>query len=123
MSNKIEVSQALSDELAGLFTKGFLDDRMVSDIVSVVRKHDAPATINHQGDVLEPVEGDQLPPIGSKVLIHLASSDAWIEHTVAGYYAWGDLGGNANLHRVFVRVVDADGFTNARLLKDVRNDQ
>lgn len=35
------VSQALSDELAGLFTKGFLDDRMVNTIVGVVRKHTA----------------------------------------------------------------------------------
>ena len=69
---------------------------------------------------LEPVHDDQLPPIGSKVLIHLASCDDWIEHTVAGYYAWGDLEGEEHLHRVFVRVRDSDGYLNARLLKDVR---
>lgn len=34
------VSQQLSDELAELFTKGFLDDSMVSAIVGVVRRHD-----------------------------------------------------------------------------------
>lgn len=33
------VSKALSDELAGMFSVGFLDDRMVSDIVGVVRSH------------------------------------------------------------------------------------
>jgi hypothetical protein len=68
---------------------------------------------------LEPVHGDVLPPIGSKVLIHLASCDEWIEHTVAGYYAWGDLDGDEYLHRVFVRVRDSAGYLNARLLKDV----
>jgi hypothetical protein len=69
---------------------------------------------------LDPVTGNQLPAIGSEVLIHLGRSDAWVEHTVVGYYAWGDLGGNQSLHRVFVRVRDADGYLNARLLKDVR---
>lgn len=69
---------------------------------------------------LDPVEGDKLPPVGSKVLIHLGREDAWVEHTVTGYYAWGDLDGNEHLHRVFVRVVDAEGYLNARLLKDVR---
>ena len=69
---------------------------------------------------LEPVEGDLLPPVGSKVLIHLASPDAWVEHTVAGYYVWGDLGGNKHLHRVFVRVVSESGYPNARMLHEVR---
>lgn len=69
---------------------------------------------------LDPVNGDQLPAINSKVLIHLSSCDAWVEHTVVGYYAWEDLGANESLHRVFIRVRDADGYLNARLLKDVR---
>ena len=69
---------------------------------------------------LDPVNGDQLPAINSKVLIHLSSCDAWVEHTVVGYYAWEDLGANEYLHRVFIRVRDADGCLNARLLKDVR---
>ena len=70
---------------------------------------------------LEPVNGDQLPAINSKVLIHLSSCDAWVEHTVVGYYAWEDLGANEYLHRVFIRVRDDDGYLNARLLKDVRD--
>ncbi|MEE5068625.1 hypothetical protein V2J79_05265 [Pseudomonas alliivorans] len=69
---------------------------------------------------LEPVVGDQLPPVGSKVQIHLGSLDAWVDHTVAGYYVWGDLGGNDSLSRVFVRVRDESGYLNARLLKDIR---
>lgn len=78
-----------------------------------------PVAAEDARDVLDPVEGDKLPPVGSKVLIHLARQDAWVEHTVTGYYAWGDLGGNPHLHRVFVRVKDADGYDNARLLSDV----
>lgn len=69
---------------------------------------------------LDPVTGDQLPAIGSKVQIHLGRSDTWVEHDVVGYYVWGDLGGNQSLHRVFVRVRDADGYLNSRLLKEVR---
>jgi hypothetical protein len=70
--------------------------------------------------VQEPAYGDVLPQVGSKVLIHLAREDKWAEHTVTGYYAWGDLGGDPALHRVFVRVVDSEGCSNARLLRDVR---
>jgi len=69
---------------------------------------------------LQPIEGDLLPPVGSKVLIHLNSLDKWVEHKVVGYYVWGDLDGAKNLHRVFVRVVDADGIQNARLLSEVK---
>ena len=69
---------------------------------------------------MDAVEGDKLPPIGSKVAIHLARHDAWIEHTVTGYYAWPDLSGCDEVHRVFVRVVDGCGYENARLLKDIR---
>ena len=69
---------------------------------------------------LEPVYGDVLPQVGDKVLIHLGRSDRWVEHTVVGYYVWKDLGGDDSLHRVFVRVRSADGYLNARMLKDVR---
>lgn len=69
---------------------------------------------------LEPVHDDLLPQLGSKVLIHLASCDKWVEHTVAGFYVWGDLAGDPSLQRVFIRVLDQDGIVNARLLKDVR---
>lgn len=69
---------------------------------------------------LQPVDGDLLPPIGSTVYIHLGRSNQWVAHTVAGYYVWGDLHGDDALQRVFVRVQDASGYENARLLKDVR---
>lgn len=72
-----------------------------------------------EDSTLQPVHGDVLPPIGSTVLIHLARSDSWVPHTVVGYYAWPDLGGNTGLHRLFIRVKDADGYLNARLLEDV----
>lgn len=69
---------------------------------------------------LEPVYGDVLPQVGDKVLIHLGRSDRWVEHTVVGCYVWKGLGGDDSLHRVFVRVRSADGYLNARMLKDVR---
>lgn len=69
---------------------------------------------------LEPVEGDLLPAIGSKVLIYLARQDEWVEHAVVGYYVLGGMDRDERMHRVFVRVVDADGILNARMLRDVR---
>lgn len=74
---------------------------------------------------MEPVEGDLLPPVGSKVLIHLGRQDSWVEHTVSGYYVWPACkhqvkDGEQDVHRVFVRVKDAKGYDNARLLSDVR---
>lgn len=68
---------------------------------------------------LRPVNGDLLPPVGSKVLIHLASQDQWVAHTVVGYYVFGAFDSD-RLHRVFVRVQDSDGILNARMLCDVR---
>jgi hypothetical protein len=68
---------------------------------------------------LDPVHGDVLPPIGSKVCIELGSS-GWDEQTVTGYYVWPSHGLDKNVHRVFVRVKDAEGTPNARLLADVR---
>lgn len=69
---------------------------------------------------LDSVNGDVLPQVGDKVLIHLGRSDRWVEHTVVGYYVWKDLAGDDSLHRVFVRVKDSEGNLNARMLKDVR---
>lgn len=69
---------------------------------------------------LPSVHGDVLPQVGDKVLIHLGRSERWVEHTVVGYYVWKGLGGDDSLHRVFVRVKSADGYLNARMLKDVR---
>jgi hypothetical protein len=70
--------------------------------------------------VLDDVVGDVMPPVGSTVKIHLASTDEWVDTTVIGYYAWGDLDGNESLHRLFVRVQHDSGVENVRLLKDVR---
>jgi hypothetical protein len=77
--------------------------------------------------VLEPVTGDILPPINSEVYIHLASCDKWVKHTVVGYYVWGPISHQvqgdpkeSNVHRVFVRVMDSEGYFNARLLNDIR---
>ncbi|MBA6130993.1 hypothetical protein V9385_15715 [Pseudomonas juntendi] len=69
---------------------------------------------------LPPVDGDMLPAISSKVLIHLAREDEWVEHTVVGYYVWENLRPDPGVHRVFVRVRDADGYLNARGLADIR---
>lgn len=69
---------------------------------------------------LPAVDGDELPALDSTILIHLGRSDTWAPHTVVGYYAWGNHAGDDSLHRVFVRVRDADGYLNARLLKNVR---
>jgi hypothetical protein len=74
---------------------------------------------------LEPVDYDLLPPVGSKVLIHLARQDEWVEHTVTGYYVWPAhkhqvKEGEKNAHRVFVRVKDGNGYDNARLLSEIK---
>jgi hypothetical protein len=54
---------------------------------------------------LEPVEGDLMPAIGSRVFILHARDDLAHACTVTGFYVWADLGGSVNLHRVFVRLV------------------
>ncbi|MDR9847083.1 hypothetical protein [Herbaspirillum huttiense] len=76
---------------------------------------------------MEPVSGDILPAVGTKVLIHLARADKWVEHTVVGYYVHQALSHqvkgkveDAHVWRVFVRVRDKEGFLNARLLSDIR---
>lgn len=83
------------------------------------------AEINHGGKLIDnaPVKGDLLPQIGETVLINLASQNEWVKHTVAGYYVWGSLGEDKNLHRVFIRVRDEDGNLNARLLSDIKRDE
>lgn len=61
-----------------------------------------------------------LPPVGSRVSIFLSSNGKWIDHVVSGYYVWGNLGNDTNVHRVFVTVRDSEGYPNARLLNNVR---
>lgn len=73
---------------------------------------------DHTG--LSPIEGDQLPAFGETVHIHLSSINSWEPYRVVGFYAWGDLGGNEGLHRVFVRLVSATGTEKCRLLCDIR---
>lgn len=86
----------------------------IASVIGGLRKAEQP---------LEPVSGDELPAIGSKVFIRLGSSAAWVEHTVVGYYVWGNHGFDQRVHRVFVRVRDAEGYLNVRLLSDVRTDE
>jgi hypothetical protein len=84
------------------------------DISNFLAHQSAPAAAP-----LDPVHGDVLPPVGSTVQIKLGDS-GWFDHTVTGYYAWPNHGLDKNVHRVFVRVKDAAGTQNARLLTDVR---
>lgn len=72
-----------------------------------------------EAEELEPVYGDLLPPVGSRVyILHGRDKDA---HAclVTGYYAWGNLGSDKHLNRVFVRLVyEGTKTTNARLLSE-----
>ena len=68
---------------------------------------------------LEPVEGDQLPPVGSRIFIRHGRDDDAHACIVTGYYVWGDLKGDKRLHRVFVRMVyEGTQTQNARMLCD-----
>ena len=89
-----------------------LDHVMVNDTLCRVQA----------GMALAPVGGDMLPPIGERVLIHVATENAWITHMVVGYYVWpwGKENMENNLWRVFVRVVSDKGHENARELQAIR---
>lgn len=64
-----------------------------------------------------------LPALGSTVFFRLASSNSWEPFTVTGFYVWPSLEPNDKInHRVFVVGKDADGYSNSRLLADIRND-
>lgn len=68
---------------------------------------------------LEPAEGDQLPPVGSRIFIRHGRDDDAHACIVTGYYVWGDLKGDKRLHRVFVRMVyEGTQTQNARMLCD-----
>jgi hypothetical protein len=68
---------------------------------------------------LEPVHGDVLPPMGSRVYIRHGRDDNAHPCIVVGYYAWPDRHGNKSLHRVFVRVVyEGTDTQNARFLHE-----
>lgn len=67
----------------------------------------------------EPVHGDVLPPVGSRVYIRHGRDNDAHACTVTGYYAWGDLGGDKRLHRVFVQLVyEGTDRQQARMLCD-----
>lgn len=69
--------------------------------------------------IQEPVYGDVLPPIGSKVYIRHGRDDDAHACIVTGYYAWDDHGGDKRLHRVFVRFVyEGTNCQNSRMLCD-----
>lgn len=121
----IELHNQLVRELDILLNgeEGAAKQASLCDIVRQVRKEFIRSPNYHDQ---EPVSGDVLPKIGSKVLIHLNSVGTWVERTVAGYYAYKATGncirsGNERFfHRVYVRVVDDNGFENSRLLCDTK---
>lgn len=68
---------------------------------------------------LEPIHGDVLPPVGSRVYILHGRDDEAHACTVVGYYVWPDLRKEPHLHRVFVRVVyEGTATENARFLHE-----
>ncbi|EAP4692447.1 hypothetical protein EGD17_05505 [Salmonella enterica] len=61
-------------------------------------------------------DGENLPPVGCDVLIHLASINKWVPHKVEGYEIWPSTHENDTAHhRIQIKL---DG--NMRLLCDVR---
>lgn len=64
-------------------------------------------------------DGEQLPPVGCEVLIHLASLDKWVAYTVTGYEIKPHLEGDDAYHRIFINVHRGQ-CSNSRLLRDVR---
>lgn len=65
-------------------------------------------------------DGEQLPPVGCEVLIHLASLGRWVPHTVSGYDIQPHLDGDDAYHRIFITLDCGHGIVNQRLLRDVR---
>jgi len=67
----------------------------------------------------DPQTHSLLPPVGARVKIELARPLCLVEVKVTGYTVWADLGGDPHLNRVFVNVLDNEGYPNSRLLKDI----
>lgn len=109
--------QGYADKLHGGVINGKAADALVA---MLDRMRVAISASAEPSAPLPPIEGDLLPAIGSKVLIHLAREDKWVEHTVVGYYVWDNLRPDPSVHRVFVRVRDDQGYLNARMLGDIR---
>ena len=144
-SDKDTLARAIADAACGIRREGAYDweqkpsGRLATSIPVCWTAYDNPdfdkpsvghidlSLIAHQPaqEQAEKVDGDMLPPVGAKVLIHLGRQDAWVEHTVTGYYVWPACkhqvkDGEKDAHRVFVRVKDAQGYDNARLLSEVK---
>lgn len=67
-------------------------------------------------------DGEQLPPVGCEVLIHLASVDKWVPYTVEGFTIKKQPEGY-DQYTIHVTVYRTDGgkkITNCRLLGDIR---
>lgn len=67
-------------------------------------------------------DGEDLPPIGCEVLIHLARQDKWVRHKVLRYELEKDRTGKTDLYRVTVHVgpsSDPRSDKNARWLNEV----
>jgi hypothetical protein len=77
----------------------------IAMIDEIIKAAGAQAKPSLESVDLEPVEGDLLPAIGSRVFILHARDNLAHACTVKGFYAWGDLSGSRNLQRVFVRLV------------------
>jgi hypothetical protein len=107
MSKSAEISELLNEGVVHLQAINALMRRLLNKPIDVV-------------EPLDRVEGDVLPPLGSTVLFHLASLDAWVPHTVVGYYVWPYSGVQGYAHRVYVRGRHANGYLNARMLKDIQ---
>lgn len=78
-----------------------------------------PTTVDTQDQppALEPVDGDLLPPVGSRVFILHGRDDDAHACIVTGYYVWGSE--HPRLNRVFVRLVyEGTNTPNARMLCD-----
>ena len=98
------------------FTAQFWENKLrdFADRTHALRMQAAPKAVPG-----EPVHGDVLPPVGSRVYIRHGRDNGAHACTVTGYYAWGDLGGDKRLHRVFVRLVyEGTDTQQARMLCD-----
>jgi hypothetical protein len=75
---------------------------------------------NKRVEFLPPIEGNVLPAVGSRVLIHLASLDDWVENTVVGYYVLPGLV-DPTQYRINIQVMDDQGYLNARSLDSIKS--
>lgn len=118
-----QVLQDLLPLVQGLSTNGLPKDASLALDALLSEASELTSAANQYEDspYFEPEaeHSDVLPRVGQTVLIHLARQNEWVPHQVVGFYAWPSHGGEYSLSRLFVRVRDANGLLNARLLHDV----